>query len=160
MKRLAALFIAIVAAGALFISFSSSADEVSCVTTSWKMIGANHRVCVYAYDDPKVPGVTCHISQAKTGGVKGSFGLAEDPSQFSLACRQTGPITLPAKLPENEIAFSENTSLMFKETAIHRSYDEKRKVLIYLAISRKIIEGAPANSVSTVPIQPWGMKQP
>jgi CreA protein len=160
MKRLAALFITIVAAGALFISFSSSADEVTCVTTSWKMIGANHRVCVYAYDDPKVPGVTCHISQAKTGGVKGSFGLAEDPSQFSLACRQTGPITLPAKLPENEIAFSENTSLMFKETAIHRSYDEKRKVLIYLAISRKIIEGAPANAISTVPIQPWGIKQP
>jgi CreA protein len=160
MKRLAALFIAFVAAGALFVSFSSSADEVSCVTTSWKMIGANHRVCVYAYDDPKVPGVTCHISQAKTGGVKGSFGLAEDPSQFSLACRQTGPISLPAKLPENEIAFSENTSLMFKETAIHRSYDEKRKVLIYLAISRKIIEGAPANAISTVPIQPWGIKQP
>jgi CreA protein len=160
MKRLAALFIAVVAAGALFISFSSSANEVTCVTTSWKMIGANHRVCVYAYDDPKVPGVTCHISQAKTGGVKGSFGLAEDPSQFSLACRQTGPITLPAKLPENEIAFSENTSLMFKETAIHRSYDEKRKVLIYLAISRKIIEGAPANAISTVPIQPWGIKQP
>lgn len=160
MKRLAALFITIVAAGALFVSFSSSADEVTCVTTSWKMIGANHRVCVYAYDDPKVPGVTCHISQAKTGGVKGSFGLAEDPSQFSLACRQTGPITLPAKLPENEIAFSENTSLMFKETAIHRSYDEKRKVLIYLAISRKIIEGAPANAISTVPIQPWGIKQP
>ena len=160
MKRLAALFIAVVAAGALFVSFSSSADEVSCVTTSWKMIGANHRVCVYAYDDPKVPGVTCHVSQAKTGGVKGSFGLAEDPSQFSLACRQIGPITLPAKLPENEIAFSENTSLMFKETAIHRSYDEKRKVLIYLAISRKIIEGAPANAISTVPIQPWGIKQP
>ena len=160
MKRLAALFITIVAAGALFVSFSSSADEVTCVTTSWKMIGANNRVCVYAYDDPKVPGVTCHISQAKTGGVKGSFGLAEDPSQFSLACRQTGPITLPAKLPENEIAFSENTSLMFKETAIHRSYDEKRKVLIYLAISRKIIDGAPANAISTVPIQPWGIKQP
>ena len=106
MKRLAALFFTAIAAGALFVSFSSSAEEVSCVTTAWKMIGANHRVCIYAYDDPKVPGVTCHVSQAKTGGVKGSFGLAEDPSQFSLACRQTGPITLPAKLPENEIAFS------------------------------------------------------
>ena len=158
MKRIAALLVAAVAGIALFASFSSSAEEVSCVTTSWKMIGANHRVCVYAFDDPKIPGVTCHVSQAKTGGVKGSFGLAEDPSQFSLACRQIGPITLPAKLPEDEIAFSENTSLMFKETAIHRSYDEKRKVLIYLAISRKLIEGAPANAISTVPIQPWGGK--
>lgn len=146
----------ILAALALPASLPAAAEEVGCVTTAWKLIGANHRVCVYAFDDPKVPGVTCHVSQAKTGGVKGSFGLAEDPSQFSLACRQVGPITLPAKLPEDEIAFSENTSLLFKETAIHRSYDAKRKVLIYLAISRKLIEGAPANAISTVPVQPWG----
>lgn len=151
MKRLPALLLAALALPVV-------AEEVGCVTTAWKLIGANHRVCVYAFDDPKVPGVTCHVSQAKTGGVKGSLGLAEDPSQFSLACRQVGPITLPAKLPDNEIAFSENTSLLFKETAIHRSYDEKRKVLIYLAISRKLIEGAPANAISTVPIQPWGGK--
>lgn len=142
----------------LLFSLPVKAEEVGCVTTAWKLIGANHRVCVYAFDDPKIPGVTCHVSQAKTGGVKGSFGLAEDPSQFSLACRQIGPITLPAKLQENEIAFSENTSLLFKETSIHRSLDQKRNVLIYLAISRKIIEGAPANAISTVPIQPWGGK--
>ena len=134
------------------------AEEVGCITTSWKLIGANHRVCVYAFDDPDIPGVTCHVSQAKTGGIKGSFGLAEDPSQFSLACRQIGPITKPAKLPDDKIIFSEDTSLMFKETAIHRSYDEKRNVLIYVAISRKLIDGAPANAISTVPIQPWGGK--
>lgn len=137
-------------------SFVASAEEVGCVTTTWKLIGANHRVCVFAFDDPDISGVTCHISQAKTGGLKGSFGLAEDPSQFSLACRQIGPISKPAKLPEDKIVFSEDTSLMFKETAIHRSYDEKRNVLIYLAISRKLIDGAPANAISTVPIQPWG----
>lgn len=149
MKALAALLFAALA-------LPVAAEEVGCVTTSWKLIGANHRVCVYAFDDPKVPGVTCHVSQARTGGLKGSFGLAEDPSQFSLACRQVGPITLPAKLPENEIAFSEDTSILFKETAVHRSYDAKRNVLIYLAISRKLIDGAPANSISTVPVQPWG----
>jgi CreA protein len=151
MKRLAILCFAT-------LGLPVTAEEVGCVTTAWKLIGANHRVCIYAFDDPKIPGVTCHISQAKTGGVKGSFGLAEDPSQFSLACRQIGPITLPEKLPKDEIAFSENTSLLFKETAVHRSFDEKRKVLVYLAISRKIIEGAPANAISTVPIQPWGGK--
>jgi CreA protein len=75
------------------------AEEIDCVTTTWKLIGANHRICVYAYDDPKIPGVTCHVSQARTGGIKGSIGVAEDPSQFSLACRQIGPIVLPAKLP-------------------------------------------------------------
>lgn len=132
------------------------AEEVECVTTSWKLIGANHRVCVYAYDDPKIPGVTCHVSQARTGGVKGSFGLAEDPSQFSLACRQIGPIRLPEKLPADEVIFSEDTSLLFKETKIHRFLDKRRNVLVYLAVSRKLIDGAPANAISTVPIQPWG----
>jgi len=145
----------LLAALALPASFSVAAEEIGCATTTWKLIGANHRVCVYAYDDPRIPGVTCHVSQARTGGVKGSFGLAEDPSQFSLACRQVGPISLPARLPEDETVFSEDTSLIFKETKITRFLDKQRNVLVYLAISRKIIEGAPANAISTVPIQPW-----
>ncbi|WP_424218782.1 CreA family protein [Azovibrio sp.] len=132
-----------------------AAEEIGCTTTEWKLIGANHRVCVYAYDDPKIPGVTCHVSQARTGGIKGSLGLAEDPSQFSIACRQTGPIVLPEKLPAREVVFSEDTSLLFKETQIHRLYDTKRKVLVYLGISRKIISGAPGNAISSVPVQPW-----
>jgi CreA protein len=135
-----------------------AAEEIDCVTTSWKLIGANHRICVYAYDDPKIPGVTCHVSQARTGGIKGSLGVAEDPSQFSLACRQIGPIAVPAKLPDDEVIFSEDTSLLFKETKIHRIIDRQRNVLVYLAISRRIIEGAPANAISTVPVQPWGGK--
>jgi CreA protein len=138
--------------------FPAVAEEIDCVTTTWKLLGANHRVCVYAFDDPKVPGVTCHVSQARTGGVKGSFGLAEDPSQFSLACRQVGPVTLPAQLPDEEIAFSANTSLLFKETSVHRLFDRKRNTLVYLAISRKVIDGAPVNAVSSVPVQPWGAR--
>jgi CreA protein len=145
----------LLAALALSASLFVAAEEIGCATTTWKLIGANHRVCVYAYDDPRIPGVTCHVSQARTGGVKGSFGLAEDPSQFSLACRQVGPINLPARLPEDETVFSEDTSLIFKETKITRFLDKQRNVLVYLAISRKIIEGAPANAISTVPIQPW-----
>ena len=137
------------------LSLPAAAEEIECATTAWKLIGANHRVCVSAYDDPKISGVTCHVSQARTGGVKGSLGLAEDPSQFSLACRQVGPIALPAKLPADEVVFTEDTSLLFKETKIHRFLDRKRNVLVYLAISRRIIEGAPANAISTVPIQPW-----
>lgn len=151
MKLLPALLLAALA-------LPAAAEEVGCITTTWKLIGANHRVCIYAFDDPEIAGVTCHFSQAKTGGIKGSFGLAEDPSQFSLACRQVGPISKPTKLPEDKIVFSEDTSLMFKETAIHRSFDEKRNVLVYVAISRKLINGAPANAISTVPIQPWGGK--
>ena len=134
---------------------SAQAENVGCVTTAWKFWGANHKVCVEAFADPKVPGVTCHVSQARTGGVKGSLGLAEDPSQFSLACRQTGPITLPAKLPDNETVFSEDTSILFKETRVVRMWDAQHRTLVYLGISRKLIDGAPANSISTVPVMPW-----
>jgi CreA protein len=138
------------------LSWSAQAEEVGCVTTTWKLVGANHKICVQAFDDPKVQGVTCHISQAKTGGIAGTFGLAEDPSQFSIACRQVGPISVKGKLPDQETAFTEGTSLFFKETKVTRLFDAKRNTLVYVAISRKIIEGAPANSISTVPIMPWG----
>lgn len=137
------------------LAWSAQAETVGCVTTAWKLVGANHRVCVEAFGDPKIPGVTCHVSQARTGGISGSLGLAEDPSQFSLACRQTGPITLPAQLPKEEVVFSEDTSVLFKETRIVRMWDAANRTLIYLGISRKFIEGAPANAISTVPVMPW-----
>lgn len=131
------------------------AETIGCATTAWKLIGANHKVCVEAFHDPKVPGVTCHVSQARTGGLAGTFGVAQDPSQFSLACRQTGPIILPAKFPDEETVFSEDTSILFKETRVVRMWDGANRTLVYLAISRKLIEGAPANSISTVPVMPW-----
>jgi CreA protein len=140
----------------LLASAAAHAENVGCVTTSWKLIGANHKVCVEAFSDPKVPGVTCHVSQAKTGGISGSLGLAQDPSQFSLACRQTGAISVPADLPKDDTVFSEDTSLLFKETRVVRLWDDVHKTLVYVAISRKLIDGAPANSISTVPVMPWG----
>ena len=132
------------------------AENIGCVTTEWKLIGANHKVCVESFADPKIPGVTCHVSQARTGGVSGSLGLAQDPSQFSLACRQTGPITLPDKVPREATVFTEDTSIFFKETRVIRLWDEANRTLVYVAISRKLIDGAPANSLSSVPVMPWG----
>lgn len=134
----------------------AKAETIGCVTTAWKLIGANHKICVEAFHDPKVPGVTCHVSQARTGGISGAVGLAQDPSQFSLACRQTGPIMLPAKLPGDETVFSEDTSILFKETRVVRMWDAANRTLVYVAISRRLIDGAPANSISTVPVMPWG----
>lgn len=131
-------------------------ETIGCVTTEWKLLGANHKVCVESFADPLIPGVTCHVSQARTGGISGSLGLAQDPSQFSLACRQTGPISIPAKLPKNAVVFSEDTSILFKETRVIRMWDEANRTLVYLAISRRLIEGAPANSISTVAVMPWG----
>ena len=151
---------ALLLSATLFASTAAHAETVGCVTTAWKLIGANHKVCVEAFGDPKIKGVTCHVSQARTGGLAGTFGVAQDPSSFSLACRQTGPIALPAKLPKDETVFSEDTSIFFKETRVVRLWDEANKTLIYLAISRKLIDGAPANSISTVPVMPWGSPRP
>ena len=132
-------------------------DDLTCLSTTFRFLGANDKVCVSVFDDPKVPGVACHISQARTGGVKGSLGLAEDPSRFSIACRQVGPITVDiTKLPTEETAYSERTSIFFKHTQVYRIVDKKRNTLVYIAISDKIIEGSPQNSISTVPIMPWG----
>ena len=76
-------------------------------------------MCISAFDDPKVSGVACHISQARTGGLKGTFGLAEDPSRFSITCRQVGPISVDVnKLEVEEKVYSESTSLFFKHTQV------------------------------------------
>ena len=133
------------------------ADDLACVSTTFKLLSPNDKVCVSEFDDPKVPGVTCHISQARKGGWGQPLGLNEDPSNFSVACRQTGPITTDiTKLPKTEEAFTEKTSIFFKATRIYRLPDTKHNTLVYLAISSKLINGSPANAISTVPIMPWG----
>lgn len=137
---------------------STYANEIGCLDTTFKFLSPNDSVCVSAFEDPKVQGVTCHISQARKGGWGSVVGLTEDPSRFSIACRQTGPITLPEKLPKQENVFSEKTSIFFKNTKVIRMFDKEHNTLIYLAVSKKLVEGSPQNSISTVPIMPWGGK--
>jgi CreA protein len=135
------------------------ADDLPCVSTTFNLLSPNDKVCISDFDDPEVPGVSCFISQARTGGWGQPFGLNEDPSNFSVACRQMGPITVDiSKLPEKDEAFSEKTSIFFKATRIYRIPDVKRNTLIYLAVSSKIVNGSPANAISVVPIQPWPSK--
>ncbi len=143
---------------ALFLAMGglARADDLACVSTTFKMLSPNDKVCVSEFDDPKVQGVTCHISQARKGGWGQPLGLNEDPSNFSIACRQTGPISVDiSKLPKTEEAFTEKTSIFFKATRIYRLPDQKHNTLVYLAISSKLINGSPANAISTVPIMPW-----
>ena len=151
----------VLAAAMLFLAATSMAraDDLACVSTTFNLLSPNDKVCVSDFDDPKVPGVTCFISQARKGGWGQPLGLNEDPSNFSVACRQMGPITVDiSTLPEKEEAFSEKTSIFFKATRIYRMPDVKRNTLIYLAVSSKIIEGSPANAISVVPILPWTSK--
>jgi len=140
----------------LFISpLHLHAEEIGSVDTVFKFLGSNHKIIVEAFDDPKVSGVTCHLSRAKTGGISGSLGIAEDKAEASIACRQIGPIKLPPKILNAEPVFSKKTSLIFKTLQVVRFYDNKRNVLIYLVYSDKMIEGSPKNSISTVPILKW-----
>ena len=132
------------------------AEDIGCVSTTFRVLGANDKICVSAFDDPKVSGVTCHLSQARTGGVKGTVGVAEDRSRFALACRQVGPITVDlTKLPKEAEVFSERTSLLFKETRVVRIVDLAHRTLVYLAYSTRVVEGSPFNSLSTVPVMRW-----
>jgi CreA protein len=139
----------------LAIAIAADAEEIGCVSTTWR-VWADDKICVSAFDDPKVPGVACHLSQARTGGFKGTIGVAEDRSRFSIACRQVGPITVDlTTLPKEEEAFSERTSILFKETRVVRLVDRARRTLVYLAYSTKVVEGSPFNSLSSVPVMPW-----
>ena len=135
------------------------AEEVGSVSTVFKMLGANDKIVVEAFDDPEIAGATCYLSRAKTGGVKGMVGVAEDTSDASIACRQIGPISLPESVKNGKEdgaeVFKKSTSLLFKSLQVVRFYDAKRNVLVYLAYSDRIIEGSPKNSISIIPITPW-----
>ncbi len=148
--RRAALLLALAGTA---LSAQAGADTIGTVDTAFKLLGRDHDIIVEAYDDPAVQGVTCYVSRARTGGIKGSLGLAEDKSEASIACRQTGPISFAASpLKKQEEVFSERTSILFKRLRVVRMVDAKRNTLVYLSYSDKLIEGSPQNSVTAVPV--------
>lgn len=140
-------------------SLPSTAEDIGSVSTRFKLLGANDKIVVEAFDDPDIAGATCYLSRAKTGGISGTVGVAEDRSEASIACRQTGPITLAEKIKNGkangEEVFKKSTSLLFKTLQVVRFYDVKRNVLIYLSYSDRVIEGSPQNSISVIPVIPW-----
>ena len=136
---------------------NANGEEIGSVSTVFKLLGPNDRIVIEAFDDPKIDGITCHLSRAKKGGVSGAVGLATDSSDSSIACRQVGPIHYKDKIENGEQVFKERTSILFKKMQVVRFLDKKRNVLIYLVYSDKLIDGSPKNSISTVPIiKNWG----
>lgn len=135
------------------------AEQIGSVDTVFKVFGPDHKIVVEAFDDPDVKNVTCYISRAKTGGIKGGLGLAEDTSDAAISCQQVGPIELSDKIKkgktEGDVVFQKRTSLVFKKLQVVRFYDAKRNTLAYLAYSDKVVEGSPKNALSAVPIIPW-----
>ncbi|MCV7758620.1 protein CreA [Pluralibacter gergoviae] len=148
---------------ALFLSMAGSAavhaEQIGSVDTVFKMIGPDHKIVVEAFDDPDVENVTCYISRAKTGGIKGGLGLAEDTSDAAISCQQVGPIAVSDKIKngkaQGEVVFQKRTSLVFKKLQVVRFYDAKRNALVYLSYSDKVVDGSPKNALSAVPIMPW-----
>lgn len=133
-------------------AFSAQAQKIGEVSTAFQWVGPNHKIVVEAYDDPAVQGVTCFVSRARTGGIKGGLGLAEDRAEASIDCRQVGPIHFSGPLEQEDEVFNERMSILFKRLRIVRMLDLKRNTLIYLAYSDKLIEGSPQNSVAAVPV--------
>jgi CreA protein len=135
------------------------ADEIGEVSTKFKWLGPNDKIVVEVFEDPDVAGVACYLSRAKTGGISGAVGVAEDTADASIACRQIGPVRLTDAIREGkadgEEVFKKRTSLVFKSMQVVRFYDPRRNVLVYLTYSDRVIEGSPKNSISVVPILPW-----
>jgi CreA protein len=146
------VFAASLAIAASLAFSSASAETIGAVDTAFKLIGPDHKVVVEVFDDPKVAGVSCYLSRAKTGGIKGAIGLAEDKAESSVACRQVGPLSFPGKVPKQEEVFSERASIFFKHVRVVRMVDPKRNALIYLVYSDRLIDGSPKNSVTAVPV--------
>lgn len=136
----------------LFWLTGAGAQQVGEVSTVFKLLSPNDKIVVDAYDDPKVSGVTCYVSRAKTGGYKGALGLAEDKAEASIACRQTGPITFAKPLDAQEDVMTERISLVFKKLRVVRMVDKPRNTLVYLTYSDRLIEGSPQNSITAVPV--------
>lgn len=139
----------------LVLPMLASAEQIAEVSTVFKWMGPNDKIVIEAFDDPKVAGVTCYLSRAKTGGIKGGLGLAEDRAEASIACRQVGPVSFKSELKDGEEVFRERTSLVFKTMQVVRFFDEKRNTLVYLVYSDRFIEGSPQNAVTAIPILPW-----
>ena len=144
---------------ALAICFSATSagaqTRIDSINTNFRWLGPDDKIVVQRYDDPKIANVSCYMSRAETGGIKGGLGLAEDPSRFSVACRAVGPISMPPNLPKSEVIGFASASLFFKSFQIHRSVDPDKHVLVYTVVSTRLINGSPFNSISVVP---WDVK--
>lgn len=144
------------------LALGAAAETIGSVDTVFKLIGPDHKVVVEVFDDPRVAGVSCYLSRAKTGGIKGAVGLAEDKADASVACRQVGAIGFRGTVPQQEEVFTERASIFFKHVRVVRMVDLKRNALVYLVYSDRLIEGSPKNSVTAVPVpanQPIPLKR-
>jgi len=148
----------------LLAASGARAEEVGSFRNDW----TGNRIVIEAIPDPKVQGVTCHLTHFDRSVIdrlsKGNW--FEDPSNSSISCRQTGPIIVGAidTGDSGEEVFSERASLIFKSIAIRRVYDRKNDTLIYVAYARQVKDASAKMAVTTVPLgvsgATWSGKKP
>ena len=138
------------AAAGTLIAAPGQAEEVGSFANDW----AGNDIVVEAIEDPDVKGVTCHVSHFERGVIdrlrQGNW--FEDPSNASIACQRTGPIVIGdiERDDKGEEVFNERKSLVFKNLAVRRIYDEAHRTLVYVIYSREVVEGSAKMNVSTV----------
>lgn len=160
MKKLISAGLVSIASMFAFSTQASTNDNVGSVRTEFRMIGSNSTIEVDRMVDDDIDGITCHVSYSKVGGVMGSIGLAEESSNFSISCRQTGPIVAKKNIKEQTKIKSFARNIFFKEMKVVRMYDDQTNTVIYLVYSAKLIDGSPFNAITSVPLMPWGTIEP
>jgi len=132
--------------------FGARAEQVGEVDVDW----VGNDIVIEAVSDPEISGVTCHVAYFERGLVdrlqKGNW--FEDPSNSSIACRQTGPIVIGdiALGEDGEEIFKQRRSIVWKKLVINRIYDQANDTLIYLSHARRVQDGSAKMALSTVPL--------
>ena len=130
----------------------AQAEEVGEVGVDW----TGNDIVIEAFHDPKIEGVTCHVSYFDRSVIDRlkNGNWFEDPSNSSIACRQTGLITIGDidLSKDGEEVFREGMSLIWKKLVINRIYDKTNDTLIYLVHTRELTDGSAKMAISTVPL--------
>ncbi len=146
------LFAAITLISASMFASVASAEEVGKIGVDW----VGNDILIEAVHDHEVDGVTCHLAYFDRGFFdrlsKGNW--FEDPSNSSIACRVTGPVSIgQIDLDrDGEEVFKEGRSFLWKKLVVKRIYDKQNDTLIYLSHTREVAEGSAKMSISTVPL--------
>jgi CreA protein len=139
-------------AAIMALTLPAQAEQVGEVGVDW----TGNDIVIDAVADPEVEGVTCHVAYFDRGLIdrlsKGNW--FEDPSNASIACRQTGPITIgDIDLDKDgDVVFKESRSLVWKSLVVRRIYDRANDTLIYLVNSQQVQDGSAKMNISTVPL--------
>lgn len=146
----AALFLPLLCCALL--PLAAKAESVGKIGVDW----TGNDILVESFADPKVEGVTCHISYFDRSLIDrmSQGNWFEDPSHSAVDCNQTGPITIGdiKKGGKAETVFSERQSLVLKSIRVSRLYDEKNNALVYVAHANELSQGSAKMSLSVIPL--------